>query len=90
MRRHTSNDIKNTKCFYEFYPRDFEALVLPMWLNSSLNNESGKICIRHLWEGEMGSSQHKSRNQDRAFMTSAQISPSRRTNDVYLYSSENI
>ena len=29
-------------------------------LNSSLNDDSGKLCIRHRWEGEMGSSQHKS------------------------------
>ena len=67
MRRPISNDIKYTKCFYEFYPRYFEARVLPMWLNSSLNNDSGKICIRHRWEGEMGSSQHKSPHQDQAF-----------------------
>ena len=65
-----------------------------MWLNSSLNDESGKICIRHRWECEMGSSQHKSPHQDRALgegmMTSAEISPSRRTNDIYLYYRENI
>ena len=43
------------------------------------------ICIRHRWEGEMGSSQHKSLHQARAFrrvldvVTSAEISPSHRT-----------
>ena len=40
-RRPESTDIKNTKCFHEFYPRDYEDRVLPMWLNSSLNDESG-------------------------------------------------
>ena len=40
------------------------------------------ICIRHRWEGEMGSSQHKSPHEARAFrrglymVTSAEISPS--------------
>ena len=42
IRRPTSNDIKNTKCFSEFYPRNYEARVLPMCLNSSLNAESGQ------------------------------------------------
>ena len=46
------------------------------------------ICIRHRWEGEMGSSQHKSPQQARAFrrgipvVTSAENSPSRHTNDA--------
>ena len=46
------------------------------------------ICIRHQWEGEIGSSQHKSPHQARAFgrgldvVTSAEISPLRRTNDA--------
>ena len=58
-------------------------------LNSSpLCTNSGIICIRHRWEGEMGSSQHKSPHQARALrrvldvVKSAQISPSRRTNDA--------
>ena len=46
------------------------------------------IGLRHRWEGVMGSSQHKSPHQARAFrrgtdvVTSAEISPSRRTNDA--------
>ena len=51
------------------------------------------ICLRHCWEGEMGSSQHKSPHQAWAFkrgldvvtsdvVTSDEISPSRRTNDA--------
>ena len=43
----------------------------------------------HCWEGEMGSSQHKSPHQVRALrqgldvVTSAEISPYRRTNDAF-------
>ena len=50
-------------------------------------NMSNLICIRHRWEGEMGSSQHKGRGLD--VVTSAEVSPSRRTNDaVYIFSYE--
>ena len=51
-------------------------------------NISVIICIRHRWEGEMGSSQHKSLHQARAFRRgldvamSAEISSSCRTNDA--------
>ena len=49
------------------------------------------ICIRHRLEGEMCSSQHKSPHQARAFMrglyvvTSAKMSPSRRTQRCSMY-----
>ena len=49
------------------------------------------ICIRHPWEGEMGSSQHKALHPPRAFrrgldvVTSAEINPSRRTRRCSMY-----
>ena len=49
------------------------------------------ICIRYRWEEEMGSSQHKSPHQARAFrrgihvVTSAEISPYRRTQRYSMY-----
>ena len=53
--------------------------------------QSRIICIRHRWEGEMGSSQHKSPHQARAFrrgpdvVTCAEISTSRRTQRCCMY-----